>query len=1769
MRRGTRTAKRWLGQGVAWATLATALVSPVGRVGAADVTFTGGSGFFEWSQMSNWVGETLPGAGDVAVFAANSGDATVYGLAVGEVAGLRFVNSGTTTIQGESLPQNAVLKLGGNGIVVTSGAGVTSLGGPSNSRLAVELTAPQTWRNESLIAGATLIESASLQTLTGGVPASVVLNGHTLSIDGVGVTLLAGSMTGTGGIVKNGTGVLVVANNKDFSGGVELAAGTLAIANGAVLGTGPLTIGGGRLFASLTGRSLSNASVWNGDFNVAAPAGFDGYDLTLSGTTTLTGTRTVTVGDAATVFTVGAVGESGGSYGIVKEGAGILSLPEVSTYGGNTAVNEGGLSIGSAESLPGWNVPGRYSVASGGLLAFGNAVTEAEVGTILGTGNLVAGSSIGFDTVANRTFAAAIGGDRGLVKLGPAALTLAGTNTYTGLTDVREGVLSIASTGSLPGWDQSGRYAVATGAAVTIGNAVGDAAATTMLSTGNFATEAGFGFDTSAGNRVYATPLESLIGSRPFAKSGPNTLTLTGTSVLSGTSLVSEGTLAIGDGSSGSFVGSLNNAATVRFNQPDGASFSGTISGSGAIEKVGPGSFTISTATSAGEVAVAEGTLTLSGGFTLASPANVLSADAGANLVVSGTIAGNGNAAGQTLTLDGPGDFYLGQITRATFINGSVTVTGGATLYAITASAPTSAQNHQFDGPLTIADGTVVAGVLNDAGSNSSIGRNALLKMGAGETSGTLSYQNPTVRSSIARQIQFGDESVPAGVGGAVIENVQAAGSLGSGRMAFQPVAPGASFNLPIVASANRSLTLGGNSTAGNSVNPQIVDNLGAGGTISVIKQGTGFWQLGGANTYTGGTTIEAGTLSINGSVVGDIRNDGTLQFNRATALTYAGSISGTGSVVKLNTNTLTLTGATSAASTTISAGTLQVGAGGTTGSLAGNVALTAGTLAFNRSDDITLAGTVTGAGALVKNGAGTLSLTAANTALTGQVFVNGGTLSSAGIGDSSASIFLSNENESGTFRYVGAGNLVFANRQVQVGSVAAGTGSGVILSDGAGTLSFTRPDFMNTFGGAAAARTLVLGGVNTGENLISGVISDNSVTGAVGLTKQGAGKWILGGANTYTGPTTVSAGTLEAANAAGLSSGSVSVASGATLAVASGVTLRSPSVTVNGGAVSGESFVVDGTTGITSLAINAGTLSGSPVVSVGSGGQMSLAQSARVIVGVGGLSVAESSGGGRLDVGAGQVSIAPGGITAADLRADIIAGRAGGAWTGLTGITSSTAASSGGTRAVGYVVAADGSAKVSFAASGDVDLSGAVNVFDLVSINSAGKYGTGTSAVWNQGDFNYDGVTNVFDLVSVNTAGVYGQGNYFPAAPSVAGVGSVAAVPEPGLTGLAIMAALGAAACARARHGQKIRVRVQKKNQALKEGTPSFRASHGFTLVELLVVIAIIATLIGLLLPAVQSAREAARRSACQNKMKQLGLAAHNYESAYKVLPPGATFPSPVENNTLPGGAALNQGVWGWGTWIMPFMEMQADFALLNPTEYPNMRAAYALPAVQDVLRRRVDGFRCPSDLGPDLIESPSGQPATGRTVCCMPSPNEDGRIAASNYIGWNSGSRGWLQGETASDNNPDRRGIFWLNSRTKFSSVTDGTSKTFLFGERIFGTRSNAIGGQIFCEGALAHASRTRRNLGDNIGQVASHFRWGQSSNMGFGIGGINAGSSNACGTGASSLHSGGAMFTFADASVRFVSEDIDHTADLPINSAFEYLAAMADANVETGSF
>src|SRR6187401_1545370 len=137
-----------------------------------------------------------------------------------------------------------------------------------------------------------------------------------------------------------------------------------------------------------------------------------------------------------------------------------------------------------------------------------------------------------------------------------------------------------------------------------------------------------------------------------------------------------------------------------------------------------------------------------------------------------------------------------------------------------------------------------------------------------------------------------------------------------------------------------------------------------------------------------------------------------------------------------------------------------------------------------------------------------------------------------------------------------------------------------------------------------------------------------------------------------------------------------------------------------------------------------------------------------------------------------------------------------------------------------------------------------------------------------------------------------------------------------------------------------------------------------GFTLIELLVVIAIIAILIALLLPAVQQAREAARRTQCKNNLKQLGLALHNYESAFGVFPPGwvasqgLTYP--------PGGANSTTGVdghgsWSWAALVLPYVEQASLFNTLRVGE--EIRYALDDTTRLSLMQQRFPTFNCASD--------------------------------------------------------------------------------------------------------------------------------------------------------------------------------------------------------------
>ena len=200
----------------------------------------------------------------------------------------------------------------------------------------------------------------------------------------------------------------------------------------------------------------------------------------------------------------------------------------------------------------------------------------------------------------------------------------------------------------------------------------------------------------------------------------------------------------------------------------------------------------------------------------------------------------------------------------------------------------------------------------------------------------------------------------------------------------------------------------------------------------------------------------------------------------------------------------------------------------------------------------------------------------------------------------------------------------------------------------------------------------------------------------------------------------------------------------------------------------------------------------------------------------------------------------------------------------------------------------------------------------------------------------------------------------------------------------------------------------------------PGPRALRGFTLIELLVVIAIIGVLVALLLPAVQSAREAARRAQCVNNLKQVGLALHNYESSQRVLPPG--YVSAFDAS----GIDLGPG-WGWASMILPQFEQAATFSAIN------FSVGVEAPANSTGRLVIIADFLCPSDRvdpsWPVVTRDLNGNVV--KVIC---------QVAPSNYVGMNG----------ISEPGPDGEGLFFRDSAVAFRDVTDGLSQTIAVGER-----------------------------------------------------------------------------------------------------------------------
>ncbi|KRC80635.1 hypothetical protein ASE30_24760 [Achromobacter sp. Root83] len=823
-----------------------------------------------------------------------------------------------------------------------------------------------------------------------------------------------------------------VANN----GTVELNGGLVNLGNSAVIGTGQIKANGGALSVA-SGMTLSNAWVLG------------------AGGLTVTGNSPVTL-----------AGTMSGTGGLTLNGTGTVTLTGVNIYAGATNVSAGTLALGAAGSLP----VSLVSVASGATLDL-TAASSQTLRALGGTGgNVRLGvNPLTLNGTTAGTYSGVISGVGGLVKAGAETQILNGANTFTGGLTVNGGTLALGSTGSL-----------AANSAVTV-NTGGtfDVSAAPAMALGSLS---GSGGRVELSNRVLGvgsgTYAGVVAGTGGISKSGAGTLTLNGANTYTGITLVAAGALRIGGDASHSAAsvssseiivgstaslggfGQVNGNVTI---QADGSLAPGdpggvfTINGNLTMEQNSRADFAFGTP-GAGNTAGAGHSVTVNGNVIL-SGAVLNSADAGGYGVglyrlfdYTGTLSllngGIVPAMGQTIQVLSLSK-QVNLINTASLelniwnANGLATPTqlgGGSGTWSrtnanwtdatgsLTASRQPADAFALFGGAAGTVDVDATAGAITAKGIQ-------FASDGYHLTGDPLEVAGTT--PGLLGEVRVGDGSLASASWTATIDNVLTGAGInktGLGTLVLTganvhtqatrlsagtlSVSSDASLGTPLAAldfqggtlrvtgtgfqSTARSISLGTAgggfdiADAGNTFT--VAQSLSGGGSLA--KLGTGTLVLTGSNTYAGGTAVRAGTLQVgdgalSGSIAGNVAIDsgGTLAFKRSDRVVFGGDVSGAGALRQSGTGTLVLTGqSTFTGVTTIDSGTLQVGDGGTSGAISGNIVNNT-SLVFNRSDDANYAGALTGAGATTKLGAGSLAFTGDSSAYTGAMQLSGGTL--------------------------------------------------------------------------------------------------------------------------------------------------------------------------------------------------------------------------------------------------------------------------------------------------------------------------------------------------------------------------------------------------------------------------------------------------------------------------------------------------------------------------------------------------------------------------------------------------------------------------------------------------------------------------------------------------------------------------------------------------------------------------------------------------------
>ena len=1063
-----------------------------------------------------------------------SGGLTKQGSGTFRLAGINNTYLGTTTVSGGTLQAGV-----GNAF-------------PVNSTVVLANTAGVDLDLNGL--------SQTIGSLSGGgsLGGNVSLGVGILTVGGNNAnTSYSGAISGTGGLTKQGTGILDLTGINTYLGSTIVNAGILqAGGNGAfptdtrvVMGSTP----GATLDLNSFNQTISSLS-----------GGASGVNITL-------GTATLTI-DGANINTVYSGGISG-TGGLTISGTGTFSLSGTNnTYFGTTQLNSGILLTGVVNALS----PNSAVVLANSFAASLNLNDLNQSISSLSGGGLSGGNvNLGLGTLTidgsniNTTYSGMITGTGGLTIQGTGTFQLAGINLYLGTTTINAGTLQVGAANALPPLANSVIFiANAPTAGLDLNNI--NETIGTLSGGGPLGGQVSLGTGTltlsGSANSTYAGGIS---GTGGLTKQGTGIFQLAGTNnTYLGTTTISAGTLQAGATNAlplnstvvianvagagldlngfNAQIGSLSGGGTTGGTVSLGlgtltlngnnisTTYSGSIIGLGGLTINGTGTFQLS-----GTNNTYSGTTTVNRGKLRAGAANSLPSN---SIVVMGnnptaildlnnfntalaSLSGGGSAGG-SVTL-GTGTLTLDGNNINTTYSGSITGTGGLTIQG-TGTFQLAGTNNTYLGTTTINRGTLQAGATNAFPSNSVV----VLANAAGAGL-DLNGFNQSVGSLSGGGLSGGNVALGTGtltIAGSNINTIYGGAITGTGGLTIQGTGTfqlaGTNNTYFGTTTVNRGTLQGGvaNALPQNSI-VVMANAAGAGLDLNGFNQSVG--SLSGGGSLGGNVTLGIGALTISGSNINTI---------------YGGAITGTGGLTIQGTGTFQLAGTnnTYLGTTTINRGTIQGGvtnalpsnsvvvlanasgagldlngfnqsvgslSGG--GSLGGNVVLGSGTLTIVGSNINTIyAGAITGAGGLTIQGTGTFQLAGINNTYLGTTTVNRGTLQ-GGVANAlpqNSVVVMANA--------AGAG-LDLNGFNQSIGSLSGGGLLGGNVALGAGTLTIDGSNINATYSG--------------------------SITGAGGLTLQGTGIFRLGGTNnTYGGTTTINRGTLQAAVANALPSNSI-----------------------------------------------------------------------------------------------------------------------------------------------------------------------------------------------------------------------------------------------------------------------------------------------------------------------------------------------------------------------------------------------------------------------------------------------------------------------------------------------------------------------------------------------------------------------------------------------------------------------------------------------------